>query len=244
MISREKLCDALLTAVLTRKCRFCGRVIDKDKFVCEECEAELSVITGERCKHCGAEKKRCGCKGHRMRYDGIVAPYYYEGSAKTSLLLLKFSEKEYMAYTLAQDMADTVKKEYGDINFDFIAYVPFTTYQKLYRTYNQSELLAYHLGRFLKLPVKNVLVKLFDTEAQHTLGKRDRTGNVIGIYDVKNNVGISGATVLLADDIKTTGATLNECARMLKIHGAEKVYCITAALSGEKPRENNTVEIK
>lgn len=226
--------EQLLSAVLTKQCRFCGKVIEPERELCCDCEATVSFISGERCNFCGAEKKRCTCKNHRMRYDGITAPFYYEDCAQTALLRLKFGNKEFVAHTLAQDMADAVRESFCGIHFDLIAFVPFSRQQIMTRHYNQSELLAYSLSHFLKIPVKNIMVKLFDTEVQHTLGGRERTGNVIGVYDIKPKAVLDGLTVLLVDDIKTTGATLNECARILKLRGAEKVYCVTAALAAKK----------
>ena len=61
---------------------------------------------------------------------------------------------------------------------------------------------------------------------------------MLGVYDVRENENVKGKTVLLVDDIKTTGATLNECAKILKIRGAEKVYCVTVALTGKKVSKN------
>lgn len=230
--------DLILSAVLTRRCRYCGEFVRRTQHLCDDCRDNVSVISGERCKHCGTEKKRCGCKGHRMKYDGITAPFYYEGSAKAAVLRLKFSRKDYFAHILASDMAKSVLTEFENVEFDFIAYVPFTVRQKRLRIYNQSALIAERLSFVLKIPLQNVLVKNFETGVQHSLRGHERTGNVAGVYDVSFDADVKGKTVLLVDDIKTTGATLNECAKVLKIRGAERVYCVTAALSGKKVKEN------
>ena len=233
--------DFILSLVLTKQCRYCGELIRRKENLCENCKNTLPVIKGERCKFCGAGKERCDCNGRRMRYDGVTAPFYYENGIRTSLQLLKFGGRDYMAYTLAQDMAKSVAEDFNDISFDFITYIPFTGYQKRHRPYNQSELLAVSLSNILKIPYKSVMVKLFETGVQHSMGSAERSGNVFGVYDVKSSDLIKGKTILLVDDIKTTGATLNECARILKIRGAERVYCVTAALTGknEKKEEEN-----
>ncbi|MCH5191662.1 MAG: ComF family protein [Oscillospiraceae bacterium] len=236
-----KIKDFILSLILTKQCRYCGELIERKETLCEDCKRTLPVIKGEKCKSCGAEKSRCDCKGRQMRYDGVTAPFYYENGIRTSLQLLKFGGRDYIAYSLAQDMAKSVTEDFVGITFDFITYIPFTGYQKRHRPYNQSELLAGCLSAALKIPCKDVLIKLFETGIQHRMGSAERSGNVLGVYDVKSSDLVKGKTVLLVDDIKTTGATLNECARILKIRGAEKVYCVTAALTGknEKKEEDN-----
>lgn len=226
--------DLLLDSLLTKKCRFCGKTILPRETVCADCQNEIPLIKGKRCKYCGAERKRCTCKGHRMQYDGITSPFYYEGAAKTALLQLKFGGRDYTAYSLAEDMKNCVLKDFEEVAFDFITYVPFTSEQRLSRDYNQSELLAEALSEALEIPLRTVLIKLFEISVQHSIGGSRRTGNVAGAYDVRENAEIKGKTVLLVDDIKTTGATLNECAKILKIRGADRVFCVTAALSGKK----------
>lgn len=233
----EKIKDFILSSIVTKKCRYCGKIISLNNLLCDSCEKDLPVINGKKCNYCGAEKKRCNCKSHRMKYDGLTSPFYYEKGVKEAILQLKFSEKDYLAYTLAQDMTNSVSKDYDNISFDFVSYVPFSARQKMTRAYNQSELLAEHLSAFLNLPLKNVLVKIFDTGIQHSLKANNRTGNVAGAYDVKSSADVNGQTILLVDDIKTTGTTLNECAKVLKINGAEKVFCVTAALSGRKVKK-------
>lgn len=231
--------DNILWLFLTKHCCYCNEVIDKNEDMCDACKENLPVISGEKCKFCGAGKDRCDCKHHKMGYDGITSPFYYEGGIKEGIRKLKFNGKEHIAYYLAQDMAKSVKSDFGDVKFDFICFVPFTNVQKIIRNYNQSELLAENLSKMLKIPLKRVLVKLFETDIQHNMSMRNRKGNIFGVYDVKGNAHLNGKTVLLVDDIKTTGATLDECAWLLKIRGAEKVYCVTAALTGKRNAEKS-----
>ncbi len=210
--------------------------------LCDDCRENLPAIKEEKCKYCGVGKSRCNCKKHKSGYDGITAPFYYEAGIKRSIQLLKFNNKSFLADILAEDMANCVLSDFKDLKFDFICFVPFSISQKLKRTYNQSELLAESLSKKLNIPLKPVLLKLFDTRSQHDMGIKYRKGNVFGIYDIKENVEIKGKTVLLVDDVKTSGATLDDCAWILKIRGAEKVYCVTAALTVFKNKDEKTKE--
>lgn len=233
----KKLKNYIKSTVLwfffTEHCQYCNAIIEKGKELCADCRESLPRITGERCRFCGAGKERCSCRKHSMGYDGITSPFYYEDGIKSGIQKLKFNGKEHIAYSLAEDMVKSVKSDFGEVNFDFICFVPFTATQKIRRNYNQSELLAEHLGKMLNIPLKRVLVKLFDTDTQHSMNVRNRRGNVFGVYDVKDGADVKDKTILLVDDIRTTGATLDECAWILKIRGAKEVYCVTAALTGK-----------
>ncbi len=238
-----KLVDYITWLSFTKRCRYCNTIIEKDQELCADCKESLPIIKGERCQYCGVEKSRCACKKHKMGYDGITAPFYYEGGAKRSVHLLKFNGKIFMADILAEDMAKCVKEDFADIEFDFITFVPFSLSQKLKRNYNQSELLAEKLSEELNVPLKNVLVKLFDTQTQHNMGAKYRKGNVFGVYDVKEKADVKGKIVLLVDDVKTSGATLDDCAWILKIRGAEKVYCVTATIGGKRKEDKKKAEV-
>lgn len=230
----NSLKDFVLWLVLTKHCRYCNKLITKDEDLCADCRENLPRIIGEKCRFCGAGNDRCTCKKRHMKYDGITAPFYYEHGIKESLKLLKFNNKSYLADVLAEDMAKCIEKDFKGIHFDYICFVPFSNMQKIERNYNQSELLAERFSKILKVPVKNILVKLFDVKTQHDMANQQRKGNVHGIYDVKDDFDIKGKTVLLIDDIMTTGETLNNCALIMKIRGAEKVYCATVALTAKK----------
>ena len=211
----SKIKDAILWLLFTNKCTYCGKLVNKGETLCENCRDNLPRIKGERCKYCGAGKDRCKCNKHKMRYDG-----------------------DFMAYHFAKDMAKQVEKDFCDIGFDYITFVPISSFQRRHRDYNQSELLATELSKLLLLPVNNVLEKIFDNDIQHESSQHRRKGNVLGIYDVREKADVKGKIILLVDDIKTTGATLNECAKILKIRGAEKVYCVTVALTGQEKSDS------
>ena len=218
----------------TKHCPYCNKVIGKENIVCGECGESLPWIKQEKCKYCGAEKIRCNCKNHKMGYDGISAPFYYEKSIRESIRLLKFNGKDFISKRLSDDMAESVKSDFKDIDFDMICYVPFSNGSKLTRKYNPSELLAKHLSKNLKIPLRPVLIKLYENENQRNLNMTERIGNVFGVFDVLDNADVKDKTILLVDDVKTTGATLSNCAWILKIRGAKNVYCATVAITAPK----------
>lgn len=236
--------ETILWLFFTNRCKYCGEILEKGEEICKECSENLPEIKGEKCKYCGAEKSRCDCKKHKLGYDGITSPFYYEDCIKECITRFKFSKKILFGNILAHHMAAAVREDFSQKSFDFICYVPFSRKQKLFRAYNQSEILAENLSHELNLPLRKVLIKLFDTRTQHKMNVTRRKGNVFGVYDVKNSADIKGKTILLVDDVKTSGSTLDDCAYILKIRGAKEVYCVTAALAGVKKKEEKTEDKK
>lgn len=102
--------DSIKWIVFTQKCKLCGKVIEKGKELCDECENNGLAVIGETCIYCGAEKKRCNCKKRRSFYDGIVSPYYYDKGVGVGLRRLKFSNKTYIAKIFSEEMSRVVKK--------------------------------------------------------------------------------------------------------------------------------------
>ena len=217
-------------------CAFCNTLIESDEFVCKECDSRLPITGEETCLKCGCEKEFCDCsESEEHFYDGIAAPFYFEDGVRNSVFRLKFSGEKYIAEPLSDYMSDCFRKNFSDIEFDCITYVPMEKRKQKLRGYNQSRLLAAHLSEKLNIKLADGLIyKYCSTDIQHDLNYVERTGNIFGSFDVKNGKDLSGRNILLVDDIKTTGSTLEECAKMLKLYGADKVFCLTVAVVKSK----------
>ena len=209
------------------RCAFCGAVIRPYGKVCAQCMENLPQIEKKICRNCGREKEYCNCRGKHFEFSGCVAPFYYEGLAKKGILRIKFLKKPSGAKMLAEYAARTVRREYADIPFDLVTSVPLSRRELQRRGFNQSAVFAKALAAMLAIPYKETLEKPLDTRPQRSCTARERWGNVFGEFRVRETV--AGETILLADDIITTGATLNECAKMLRIAGAREVWCVTEA---------------
>ena len=126
-------------------------------------------------------------------------------------------------------IAASVKEKFQDVTFDYITFIPQTANEMQERGYNQTEILADELGRKLNIPVATLLVKLYETKRQHNVPLLMKSGNVTGVFDCVQLEKIKGKTILLIDDIKTSGKTMNECAKMLNLYDAANVYCAVIA---------------
>lgn len=213
-----------------KKCVSCAQIISPDKYYCENCESKMPYISSERCEECGMSKKDCSHAKIKKYYDGIYAPFYYEGGAKNGILRLK----RYPVY--AEAFAAECEKVFNgylqDKSIDFVCAVPMGKHRFRESGYNHSAALGEEISKRINLPFENVLGILYEPHSQHSLPSSFRGGNVRGIYDIIcPEEKIKGKNILLVDDIKTSGATLNECALILKLYGANSVYALTAAVS-------------
>lgn len=224
--------EALKNAFFPKRCAYCGNVIRTDLLSCSSCEDSLPRIEDDICLHCGRGKKKCSCKKAEKYFDGIVSPFYFTGNVRNGIHKFKFNRYVDNAEAFGTEMAKTVTERYNDIEFDFITEVPMTSKKERERGYNQSKLLSKNISKILSIPYcEGVLVKIYETEKQHGLKLNMRKGNLSGVFDVKDSSFVKGKSILLCDDISTTGETLNECAKMLWLYGAKEIYCITAALT-------------
>lgn len=222
----QSVFEKILSSVFPRRCAFCSKIVENGQSVCYECLKNLDFVEGEICKVCGREKKKCQCNGKKFEFTRCVSPFYYKNQVRKGIIYFKFRARETSAKTFADYCVKTVKKEY-DINvIDYVTAVPLTAREKAKRGYNQAELIARNIADGLNKKYKELLKKPYDIKEQSTLRSYDRWNNVKNAFVcLEKCKGI----ILLVDDIITTGATLNDCARALKEAGAEKVFCVTVA---------------
>ena len=169
------------------------------------------------------------CQGHKRSYERCISPLYYDKELKGAIYQLKTYGYRQIVDSLASEMAEVIRREYGGVIFDSIVPVPLHKSSLTERGFNQAELLAHSLSTYINVPMRSMLKKLYATKPQKTLTMQQRSGNLLGAFDVIDGVSIDGTTLLLIDDVVTTGSTLDECAKMLKLYGAKEVYAITAA---------------
>lgn len=209
----------LLDRLYPPKCVLCQRILGRE-------ESDL-------CGACRRDLPQPETGGRRLRYvDRWAAALYYEGTVRQSLLRYKFRGKRIYSGAYGRLLAARILRALPE-DWDCVAYVPVGRKRLRRRGYDQTRLLAEAAARELGMEAERLLDKTRDNPAQS--GIRDRAArlaNVSGVYRVSADV--KGKRVLLIDDILTTGATVSECARVLKTAGAENVY--VAALACGRPR--------
>lgn len=224
--------ERLLNVLYPHRCFLCGEVLPPIQHLCGDCRLRAPYILPPVCPRCGRGEDVCICGGHTHAFERCVSPFYHTDTARDSILRLKKQYDTDTAAGFAAEMAEVIRREYGGIAFDLVTSVPLHKKDLRARGFDQAQGLAQALAERLGLPYASVLTKLTHTLPQKELSAIRRRGNLLGVFDVTAEV--EGRTVLLVDDVITTGTTLNECAKMLKIFGAEEVYAVTAAAAGLK----------
>lgn len=225
-----EILKAIIDLIYPPRCIICDVPISEEGF-CKKCEGKLDVNREETCFNCGIDKKHCECSKFVYHFDGIVSPYFKEGYAKDAVYNFKFRGKFNCVDTFGNQMADFAVNKFGIENIDAVTFVPANRKSFNARGFNQSELFAKVISKKLNLPlIKNLLFKEKSSNTQHEIKNIwDRFDNARRSYYCDGNCNYDN--ILLVDDIKTTGASLDECARQLKFAGAKKVYCVTALVS-------------
>lgn len=211
-------------------CQGCGRPL-LDGLLCDACLAVLEArrLSGRLCGVCGSILEEDGaCRLCRRGY-GLQgrSVWQHRDVPRTLVTTLKHQGQREAALVLAAGMADTARQVLGDAEA-VIAWAPMPPSRMRDRYFDHAQLLAQALGEELELPVRPLLRRVEGRKSiahQVGLNAAERSMNLLGTFVCTEDV--SGMTVLLVDDVLTTGATLGECSRCLRMAGAE-VRFITA----------------
>ena len=228
---------ALLSRLLfpNARCMCCDepRRIATGEVICEACQAALENlrITHLRCPRClsflSAGKQCSFCaQGGLQGIDKAYAPFIYRDEARQLVLQLKFGPFEDAGRPLASAMATSI----SGLSFHYLVPVPLFHLHQRERGYNQAEILCHMIQRIRPdLPLLNALEKPHQTRRQSTLNKEDRIKNAQNKFCAVADV--SGKNILLVDDVRTTGATAQDCARALLEAGAAGVSLLSATVA-------------
>lgn len=165
-----------------------------------------------------------------VHLDGVVAAGVYEGALRRAVLRLKEVPDRRLAGFLARLMAEQLGRIWRPAGQPTVVPVPLHPSRRLERGFNQAELLAGELARLAGFPAPvSACERVRDTPQQSGLDRWARSMSLIGAFRVREAGCVSGRTVLVVDDVVTTGATAGEVARALKAAGAREVWCAAAA---------------
>jgi ComF family protein len=226
------LLRSLLDFALPARCGGCGTIVDEVDSFCAGCWRELDFLQGG-CSRCGmplegTEAEICGaCLASPPRLDRIRAAVAYDDISRSIALRLKYGRKVGLARTMSRYMRPLV----GDLPANAVLVpVPLHRSRLWSRGFNQSLIVARDLSRRTGLPVApDALRRVRRTPALKGMGVRQRRRVVAGAFTANPSAELRGRTVVLIDDVLTTGSTANACARVLKRAGAERVDLISWA---------------
>lgn len=199
--------------------------------LCKSCFQALRAPQGNRCEICLDKIDTTGlckaCLQKQPDYLRLYCAFTFEDLGRRLIHQFKFKNKRYLKHLFAALCADAVPGEVWE-KCSLLIPVPLSKKRRRQRGYNQAELLARELSVRFQIPVNSSVLYKHEGEKQMALlNKEERRKNIKGLYDIKGMV--NNQTILLIDDIVTTGETLRACAAQLKKAGAGDIYCLAIA---------------
>lgn len=195
--------------------------------VCGICE---KIGEGYICTSCYKEIKEYLYNNAENEQDNIYYLLKYKALIRQKMIEYKFNDKSYLHRMFCEIFVKDKNACEFFKGYDIIIPVPIHKMKRKTRGYNQTELIAKRLSKYFGIPIDtNILIKQKNTPMQSSLGKHDRMKNVQDVYKVEHKDKIIGKNVLILDDIYTTGATVQECKKMIQLAGAKKVGTIIIA---------------
>ena len=207
--------EAILDLLYPPKCPFCGKLLEKGQLLCPECQNGLPWLTGT------VGERKIELTG------GCVSVAEYDERVKKGVHAFKIHGRSARSVAFGLLIAQCVKDH--DLTADLVSWPPLSKKRLRERGYDQARLLAEKVGKELGLPVVRTLQKEHRPAQSGLDGREARRTNLLGAYTAVDAEAFRDKRVLLVDDVLTTGATLSECARTLRLAGAEAVVCTTLA---------------
>lgn len=229
----------LLDLFFPQFCLACGR---EGSLVCQDCLALIEVFEYQYCPFCSKAKRLLitagKCQAHqKMKLDGLFAATNYQDFL-VKKLINSFKYQPFLR-TLKTPLAfliishfliseqEIILKERGN---SLLVPIPLLPAKKRWRGFNQAEEIAKVLSDYFKIPASfNLLIKIKKTQPQVELPRAEREKNIKGAFKLREPQKVQGKKIFLVDDVFTTGATMEECAKVLKKAGAKEVWGIVIA---------------
>lgn len=199
---------------------------------CMLCHCLLESSDDALCRKCGYDLPEYDGALRKVPYfEKTVAPFFYEGTMRDAILRFKFHGMQTYASQFAQWMEIWVR-DHLDGQYDLLSWVPCSRRRRWVRGFDQAELLAEELSKRLGVPVCRTLEKVKHNPKQSTLSDAARRrANVLGVYRAYHSELWMGKRILLIDDVLTTGSTLSECGKVLRMGGSSDLVCAVIAAS-------------
>jgi ComF family protein len=240
MMAFEKfeLLRALGTLFYPPICTICSSSVSSDDYLCQSCSGKATRIVAPFCATCSEPFAGtmsgtfdcANCAHRRLYFEAAVAVYRSRGVVRRVMHDFKYGSSIHLRYPVARWLGMALEDErLRGRRFDVIVPVPLHPARQRQRGFNQAAVLAQLLSDKIGIPVSSALQRIRFTTTQTAFDRSERMKNLRGAFRLRRKADVQGLQVLLIDDVLTTGATLSECARVLKKAGATSVYAATAA---------------
>lgn len=219
-----KLFKLINHLLFPEKCVLCGQILRKEQL--------------DLCSKCRIDQPECDVSREKYPYlDSWIALWDYRDNVRRSLLKYKFYGRRNYAAAYGRLLSMKLLRE-DRTGVDLITWIPISQKRLKKRGFDQVELLAQKVSQELQIPAMALLWKKRDNPQQSRIvGNAQRRANVLGAYEAIHRESIQGKSILLLDDILTTGATAGECARILLEAGAKEIHFAAIAAANKKNQD-------
>ena len=204
------------TMLFPSRCLYCNEVVKLDNPVCDKCAYGFVLRP-----YIQELSNGCLC----------VSAFFHKGIHRNEIIDFKFNHRKYYYKNFAAIINMIVKETWENVTFDYYTFVPTHKDKIKNRGYDQTKLIALTAADLNYCKGKKLIVQIKTNKSQKQLSAKERIKNVKDIYRISKNCDITGKTILIIDDVVTTGSTLCECANILLENGAKAVYCATVTCS-------------
>jgi ComF family protein len=223
---------SLLEALLPQCCTLCNAGTGSAAPLCAPCQRSLPAMPAVTCPRCAdfsTADVLCGrCLSDLPSFDGVISPFLYAEPMDRLIQGLKYQHQLQLARWLGDQMLAALQARSGLPEFDAVLPLPLHPIRMKRRGFNQAMELARPIAAALKTPLHALTAsRCHDTAPQASLPRQERQRNIRGAFECSEDY--SGKTLLVIDDVLTTGSSASELARVLKLHGARQVFIATAA---------------
>lgn len=228
----------IIDYILPPRCFSCKELTFCNDGFCAPCFNKLNFVTTPHCSICGyaltisvLDNMICGkCLFEKPVYDKARSLLKFDQNSQKLIHNFKYYDDTSAAELFAKLLYTKYKTELFDI--DYIVPVPMHKLKRLIRMYNQAQILAKELSLISSKPLRNdILNKTKFTKSQARLSKIERQRNLIDSIKIRSNINLKDKSILIVDDVMTTGSTVSKCAQILKKAGAKKIYIVTIAMT-------------
>lgn len=236
--------EGLGELVYPKRCPVCEKAIGQGYIrVCPECQEELVYCEEPLCMRCGRMIWSCHseyceeCLGKQYEFERGFSLFRYDTLVKRMIAEFKFKGRAWYADFFAEELVKRYGSTLQGLKADLLIPVPIHKSRLKTRGFNQAQLVAEKVSELIEIKSANLLLRKGRTKPQKELGFEERKKNLSGAFEIDKSKlkefadrGILLKTVILVDDIYTTGATLNECAGTLKAAGIKNIYFLSLSI--------------
>ncbi|HAV00741.1 MAG: ComF family protein [Lachnospiraceae bacterium] len=234
----KRIGGALLDALFPRRCPVCSDIVTPGGArICRDCEGVLEYVEEPCCLKCGAPLKDAGevccadCSTREHKFDSGRAVFVYNDIMSLSIYGFKYNRRQEYAGFYADEIEKRLGRFIRDLKPDALVPIPLSRKRYIKRGYNQAELISNELSKRIGVPVDaDLLVRAKNTKPQKNLSVEERENNLKRAFKIGRN-DVSLKTVVLIDDIYTTGSTIDSAAGCLKEYGVKGVYFVVLSTS-------------